>query len=497
MVTHVESSWLPRIGTPRREERRTLGGYLNEVGGLMGYDFHEWQDHLSDVSMELVPRTKMAPGMSTHRLAAQYVGAMVGRQSGKSAWCATRVVAQAMLPDRVDLAESLGLEAIKPQHVVYTAQSRMQATQRWNEHVDLITACPDLDHMIAKVFYASGREILHFRNGSTYRPITPNRVSARGLSLDCAIVDEALAHPMWLLPVLRPTMAQRDSATGCLGSQFVVLSNAGDDDSELLNRMQELGIESINDPDAMRVWMEWSADPACDTYDEAVWFATMPTLGRPNGIDIDFIRMEAKTLREDQFRREYLCLRSNATHQQIIPMELWMELARTDVMVPLERLVIGLDIRHDRMGASLVACGPVGTYLPLEVVEAKQGLEWVLERTIAVAHNNGAPVAIDVAGPAANLIAPLEAHGVTIIPMAAREVTLAAASLYDACYAKRVSHMNDYRLNDAVVGASRRAVGERWAFDRRGQWDISPLVAASLALWGVENASAPPPTIWT
>lgn len=498
MSEDVKAVWMPRIGTPRHTGRDTLGPYLREVAWTMGFAFHAWQSHLSDVSMELTYREARTPEHSAMRLAAMFVGAMVGRQSGKTAWCAARIHAQCLLPNHKELLPQLGMKVpIKPQHVAYTAQNRTHAVERWNEHVDVMVSNDEGSRAIKRISQTNGRECITYWNGSTYRPVTPNRTGARGLSLDLVVVDEALAHPMWLLPVLRPTMAQRDAAPGCIGAQFVVISNAGDDDSELLNRMQELGIETLDDMDSKRVWMEWSAHPEWDIYDEDTWLRTMPTLEQPNGIDLDFIRMEAKTLREDQFVREYLCRRTMATHEQIIPMDLWMELSRTDVMVPLDRLVIGLDVRADRMGASLVACGPVGTYLPLELVEAKQGLEWVLERTIAVARNNGAPIAIDVGGPAANLIPPLEAAGVTVVPMAVREVTMAAATLYDACYAKRITHMNDYRLNDAVVGASRRAVGDRWAFDRRGQWDISPLVAASLAVWGVENNSAPMPGIWT
>lgn len=492
----VTTAAQPRLATARTPARPTLGGYVADIGRMMDFDFHEWQRQLSDVSMELIPRTTNHDGQSAMRLNAQYVGAMVGRQSGKSAWSASRIVAQCLLPNYFEIAESVGLEAIRPQHVVYTAQSRTNAVQRWIEHIQVIESAPALQDEIENIRYATGREIIEFKNGSTYRPVTPNRTGARGLTLDLVIVDEALAHPAWLLGVLRPTMAQRDSAPGSIGAQFVVISNAGDDDSELLNRMQELGIESLNDPTAKRVWMEWSADPEADPFAESTWIATCPTLNQPNGIDVDFLRMEAETMREDMFIREYLCRRSVATTEQIIPMELWMECARSDVMVPFDGIVIGLDVRMDRMGASLMACGAVDTYLPVEIVDIRSGLDWLLERTISVCRNHSAPLAIDVAGPGANLIPSLEAAGITIVPLAAREVTSAAATFYDACHARRLAHMNDHRLNDAITGASRRAVGDRWAFDRRGHWDISPLVAASLAMWVVDSGRGNRPTIY-
>lgn len=464
----------------------------------MGLPPYGWQEHLSDVSLELIPRPKAVAGdqsISDLRLNASYVGALVGRQSGKTAWTVSRIVAQCLLPNYWELAESLGMDQIRPQHCAYTAQTRTNATLRWYEHVEIMENCPAIADEIEKVSHATGREYMRFVNGSIYRPVTPNRTGARGLTLDLVVVDEALAHPFWLLPVLRPTMAQRDNAPGCIGAQFVVISNAGDDDSEMLNRIQELGIESLADPASKRVWMEWSIGEEDDPYSEDVWLRTMPTLEQPNGISLDFLRMEAETLREDQFIREYLCRRSVATHNQIIPSDLWMDMYRTDCVVPISDVTLGLDVRADRLGASLVACGPVGLYLPIEIVEAKQGLEWVLERTIEVAQRWNAVVALDASGPAANLIPSLDAAGVTLEVLQRHGVTAAAAHFYDACMAKRICHLNDHRLNDAIVGASRRAVGDRWLFDRRGQNDISPVVAASLATWVAENGSFGIPSI--
>lgn len=485
----------PRIGTPRNEARPTLGPFITAIAHDLGFDLFPWQTHLSDVSMEMIERTEVGTvaGHSRLRLNAQYVGALVGRQSGKTTWCVSRVVAQCMMPDYPELAASLGLVTIKPQHVGYTAQTRTAAVSRWMEHVDIIMDSP-LRHYVDKATLTNGREQMRFVNGSVYQPMTPNRTSARGLSLDLAIVDEALAHPLWLLPAIRPTMAQRDNAIGCVGAQFVVISNAGDDDSELLNRMQELGHLAVPNPNARHVWMEWSAPPECDPFDEAVWHATMPTLGLTNGIDVEFLRTESETLRQDQFMREYLCVRIPRSRNQVIPNDRWNECVRNDVLVPPE-MVLGLDVMPDRSRATVMACGRVDDYLPIELVDSRMGLEWVIPRVVELANRWSAPVALDVAGPAANMIPSLEALGVMVIPLASREVTNAAAIFYDAVMAQRICHMNDYRVNDAVTGASKRAVGERWAFDRKGERDITPLVAASFAVWAIETNQGDVPTI--
>lgn len=485
---------LPRYGTVRHPERATLGPYVALIGEQLGFSFYPWQQLLSDVSLELVSRGETVGLQSELRLHHQYVGALVGRQSGKTAWSVARILAQCLLPSSEGITELVGIPRFHSQHVAYTAQTRTVATQKWLEHIEVILNSP-FERMIKKVSQSNGKECCYFSNGSTYRPVTPSRTGARGLTLDLAIVDEALAHPLWLLQVLRPTMAQRDGAEGCIGAQFAVISNAGDDDSELLNRLQELGIQSLDDPTSKRAWFEWSMNPGSDPLAESTWLETMPTLELPNGISLEFLRMEAETMRLDQFMREYLCHRTSSSSNALFTAERWHEMYRTDVIIPYDA-VLALEIPIDRQRACLMAVGAVGDYLPLEIVECREGLDWVLDRTVAVAQRSGAPVVIDAGGPAASLIPALQAQSVLVIPIGAREVANAAAQFYDAFQIKRLTHMNDYRLNDAVTGASKRAVGERWAFDRRGFVDISPLIAASFGIWAIENGELRKPTIY-
>lgn len=493
-MVNARTGALPRVATARRYERPTLGDYIADVGIALGFDFHDWQRLLSDVSMELIPRPEPTDYQSRLRLNHQYVGALVGRQSGKTAWSVARVVAQAQLPHNEAIAERIGIPRFKSQHIAYTAQTRTIAEQKWREHIDIIESSA-MARTLKHVHFANGKECAYFANGSTYRPVTPNRTGARGLVLDLVIVDEALAHPLWLLSALRPTMAQRDGAEFCLGAQFVVISNAGDDDSELLNRLQDLGRESANDPNARRCWLEWSMKPESDPLSEETWYETIPTLEQINGINIDFLRMEAETMPLEQFMREYLCVRSSTTADALFTSERWNEMYRTDVIIPYD-VILALDVASDRQRASLVAVGSIDSYLPIEIVDSRDGLAWILERVTEVALRSNAPVVIDAGGPAASLIPALEFSKVTVIPIAAREVTNAAAMFFDAFQVKRLTHMNDYRLNDAVIAASKRAVGERWAFDRRGHVDISPLIAASFGVWAIETGQLNKGTIY-
>ena len=53
---------------------------------------------------------------------------------------------------------------------------------------------------------------------------------------------------------------------------------------------------------------------------------------------------------------------------------------------------------------------------------------------------------------------------------------------------KDLLHANWPELDAAVAAATRREIGDRWAWGRRGEGDISMLEAATVALWAQDNA---------
>jgi hypothetical protein len=228
----------------------------------------------------------------------------------------------------------------------------------------------------------------------------------------------------------------------------------------------------------------------------STWYKTLPTLDIPNGISLEFLVEESKSMRLPDFMREYLCYRINDSDDRVINWEQWKSLARYDVIVGADPL-IAIDISWDRARAAIVACSRVGDYLPIEVIEAKEGVEWLTDRTIEIAERHRCPVVVDTGGPAAAMHLILENNGIEVIPFAAKDVAMAAGSFYDNVRNKRICHLDDYRLNDAIKGATKRPIGERWGFNRKGNVDISPLVAASFAAWAVDSYRYDKPSIYS
>ncbi len=348
----------PRIGTKRRPRRQTLGPVLADVAAEMGLTLHPWQRHVADVSLELVERRR--PG-SRRRLAASTVGVMASRQTGKTVLAAGRVALQALLPDLDAAAQLVGIDRIRPQHIAYLAQDRASALDRWHEHCALLMASPLAEH-VARIVLQRGDECVRFHNGSTYKVVTPSRTGARGLSLDLAIVDEAFVHGADLMAAVRPTMAQRDGAIGCVGAQLVIVSNAGDERSTLLNEARELGRRAALEGDTGRVWFEWSAPDDADPYDEDAWRAVIPTLEQPDGIGLEFLRAEAESMRPADFAREYLCRHTARPVAAVIDPAVWAELPVVEI--PPERAGRPRRRRDDGSSSAPVSTGSPGTSPP-------------------------------------------------------------------------------------------------------------------------------------
>jgi hypothetical protein len=476
----------PRIGTPRHPERPTLGAVWATVAAGVGFVPHVWQQHRADVSYELVP---CDAGM---RLAAKSSGTMVGRQGGKTAAAAVDVTFRAIAPSLPEVAEAVG-HPIGPQYIAFTAQDRANAFTQWAEHVDLIMASEYAELVRGKPVRKNGSECLNFVNGSWYRIVTPSKDGARGLSLDLAVIDEALTHKAWLLNAIAPTMAQRDGARLSFGAQLMVISNAGDEDSELLNMQRELGRRAVAEGDRSRVWFEYSCADDADPLEPATWAATIPTYEQPDGISREFLTLQAETMGTDAFAREYLCRTVWSQNRRVIAPDAWADLPHI-VLHPDPRAVLAVEVPTDRSSAVVVAAARDGEHIGVELVDQRPGVDWVVERVADLAARTRCRVVLDRYGPASPLAAGLEQAGVKVVAVSSHDVADAAAGLVDAVTARRVGHVGDVRFQDAVSVLGRRQRGDRWVFDRHGG-DVSAIVAASLAVWLVEARPARIPAI--
>jgi hypothetical protein len=220
--------------------------------------------------------------------------------------------------------------------------------------------------------------------------------------------------------------------------------------------------------------------------DESVWAQSIPSLGESNGVLIEAVREAANTNSPEIFTKEWLNVWPAKEAVAVIDVDLWDSLARTDITIG-NKIVLGVDISRERDKSSIAASGLVKEKTPVEVIEARDGANWVLPRLIEIAKKWNAPVVIDNGSPASSMIGELENAGVGVISVGLRDYARACGSFYDAVQAKSICHLDDPNLRQAIVGSSKRALGDSWAWSRNSTNNITPLVAATLARYGVVN----------
>ncbi|MFE9853613.1 terminase large subunit domain-containing protein, partial [Streptomyces sp. NPDC005576] len=253
----------PRWGTPRHPDRPSLGPKLWKVMERLGAPPMPWQKYVSDVALELDPAT----GAFAHR----EVGLSVSRQQGKT---------ELMLGLQVHRAL-----AWPQQNIIYAAQDRNMARQRWEDEFWEKISSSSLATR-ARIRKSNGNEKILWPATRSRMGITANTESAgHGPPLDLGIIDEAFAHgDDRLEQAFSPAMLTRAMA------QLLWASAGGTTKSVWLNKkrangrslIEELWAALAEDPAAVRpraAYFEWFAPEDMDRADPATWRATLPALG--------------------------------------------------------------------------------------------------------------------------------------------------------------------------------------------------------------------------
>ncbi|MGW1595257.1 terminase large subunit domain-containing protein [Streptomyces sp. NPDC002343] len=443
-----------------------------------------WQKYVSDVALEIDPAT----GLFAHR----EVGLSVSRQQGKTELTLGAQVHRAMAWPR--------------QNVVYAAQTRGMARQRWeDEFWEKISGSPLAKY--ARIRKSNGNEAILWPRTRSRMGITANTEKAgHGPPLDLGFIDEAFSHEDDRLEqAFSPAMLTRAMA------QLWWASAGGTTKSVWLNRKREKGrklIEALfaalaEDPAAPRpraAYFEWYAPEEMDRADPATWRATLPALGYT--VTEEVIAAELEKMDPAEFDRAYLNRTRKPTppSDPNVPKAAWPGLVDQASRPDAESVALALDVSQDRKRAAISAASlrPDGK-VHVEVVAYRPGTDWVVP-AMAKLHRLWAPVAVAVASgsPAASLIDDLVAAGITVpedkaspmrgdlAVMRTGDTTEACGQLADAMNQGTIAHLDQVPLTAAVNGARTRRQGDAWTLDRTNSLvDISPLCAATFARWAL------------
>lgn len=416
--------------------------------------------------------------------AAFTVAVCAPRQNGKNEILQARELAGALV---------LGEELII--HSAHLADTCMEAFMRLD---DLIDSSDWLTGQIRHVRRTNGREHIQFVNGSRIRFRTRTRGGGRGFSGSPVIFDEPMFFPVISQNAILPVMsAQPDPQAWYTGS---AVDQREHEDGVVFARVRE---RALGGQDDRLAYFEWSLDvanpddvPDLLARDLASWASTNPALGIR--ITPEYIKAEAEELTARGFAVERLGVGdwpdTNGLRKSPLDLDVWEELGDCDVEAVGERC-LAFDVSPERR-ASIVSVGITsdGHFL-IDLIDHGDGTSWVPGRLRELYDEfDVVETVCDGYGPAGSIAKLATEAGLTVRTLDSDDHAKACEVLVDNLNGRTLRHLEQLDLTSAVRGAQTRPLVDRWAWSRRNsKVDISPLVAATLALWSAvdrELASA-------
>jgi hypothetical protein len=215
----------------------------------------------------------------------------------------------------------------------------------------------------------------------------------------------------------------------------------------------------------------------------------------------------------EEFDRAYLNIGRDdgdlARDPNVPTPEEWALLADPDVAGG-DVVALAIDITPNRGASAIVAVGSTEQGLPrVRILDHGDGVEWLLPRILEL-HERLKPVCwvLDDKSAAGTLILPMERAGIVRMPPptedrdprkgpqrgqlwipTAMQYGAASATFTDTVRQGGLVHSGQEALAVAIDGAKTRPLGDGvWAWGRKiASCDISPLVAATLGLAGLER----------
>jgi hypothetical protein len=410
------------------------------------------------------------------RWAATEVGLCVPRQNGKNAVLEAR--------------ELVGLFLLGEPLIIHSAQHFKTAKEHFLRLLGLIEATPDFARRVKKVIRTHGEEGIELTNGQRILFFARTKSSGRGFTAPLVVYDEAMFLAEASLGALMPTMATMPNRqrwfTGSAVDQLVHLEGV------VFARVRERAL-AASDP--RLAYFEWSLEHDTPDLldgetarDPGAWAVANPGLG---------IRIMAEAV-EDEFntldRRTFAVERlgvgdwppTDLTTPALVAPEVWFALT-DEASQLLDPVCFAFDVAPDRSSAAIAAAGRRHDgLLHLEIVAHDRGATWAPQR-LAQLNDRWHPLAVlcDAVGPVASLVHACEEAGVIVQPVKASEHAKACGMLLDTIEDEGLRHLGSAELAVALAAATKRPLGDAFAWSRKNSnADITPLVAATLALWG-------------
>lgn len=468
----------------------TLGPEVGEVAEMAGLPPYPEQQLLLDETFALDPEDPNKPASFS-------VAGIVARQQLKTG-----------------LLKQLGLGwlFVMPQPlVVWTAHEFSTAQEALNDMIGLIASNPDLDRRVSKIrtgSIAPSIEILPQYGGARLLFKARTGSGGRGLTGSKVILDEGFALEAGMMGALLPTMISKDDG------QVIYASSAGLARSKVLRGVRDRGRAGA----PRMTYAEWLSErrecatavcdheigtPGCALDDKDLWRKACIITARRDPENMGVIADLRRELDPAEFMRECLGWWDEPLGDAAIPERVWAPMldpvSREDAKA---ELVFAVDVAPDRTWSAILVAGKrADGKIHHEITSNKDefdyrpGTSWLRFRLRAIKAARGSlKVHIAQGSAAESLVPDLEDDGITVERIPNAEVISACGRYYDLAHGGRLAHLGQDELTNAVTGARQKMLGEKaFVWIRAGSMsDISPLYAATIAVWKVAGSAYDP-----
>ena len=447
----------------------TSGDEVRELAELTGLVLDPWQQFTVDV---------MTAERDDGKWAAFECGLIVPRQNGKGA--------------STEAVELAGLFLFGEKLIVHSAHEFKTAKSAYIRLASLIQNTPDLHKRVRRYYNNNNDTSIHLKSGQEIRFITRTKGSARGLTGDRIIMDEAYELGPAQMAALLPTLSTIPNP------QILYTSSAALTHSEQLHAARNRAKGQIKRDEQSRLaWMEWSIPEEApkqdgfDRRDPKWWQMSNPSMGIR--ISEEYLTDECAAFDEQSFLRERLGVPDVLLSElgSIIDPDEWAACENTQSKL-VGPVVFAIDVQPgSKLSAISVAGENQNGERHIEFVDSgmsRKGTGWVVDELVRLTTSHECRgIVVDPGSEAGGLVADIgEAFrdlDVPLILVSANDHASSVSTLLQSVPERRVVHVGQPEMLAAVSGAQLRPLRDASAFKRRdSSVDITPLVAATLAL---------------
>ena len=440
----------------------------------VGVAFDEWQQGFGRISLG-------CRESGTYAASIGGVVASIPRQVGKTYTVGNLVIGMCL--------EFPGLRAIWTSHHGRTTTATFRSMQ------SMVRKKKIWPH-IAAIRTANGEQEIVFTNGSIIMFGAREQGFGRGMeSIDVEVFDEAQILGVKALEDMVPaTNAAKHEHGGLV--IFLGTPPRPTDDGAAFTSKRKKALDGLT---SHQVYVEISADPDTDPDDQSKFGTFNPSYPHRTPLE-SMLRMRENIPDEDAWRREAMGIWPidvTENVEYVIKPDDWS--LRADPSPFLRNdCAIGVDVSPDAATCTIAAATfreDGGAHLELifhgSSARVRQGdgsLLGPVDMIIAIwKRQKPRAVVIDRQSPAFMFVPDLEAAGVTVVVTNGTQMAQACGALVNELPDGLITHTGDERMLDALKSASKRNVGTggAWAWNRRGDFVITPMVAVSLARFGL------------